>query len=79
MGAPTLVVVGAGDPALIAGARAWAARLKDGRVLVAGDSPLFPWVQAPDAVRGAVRTFLDGAWPAGTEPAAPVPVAVIGS
>lgn len=79
VGAPTLVLVGAGDPALIAGARAWADRLRDGRVLLAGDSALFPWVQAPDAVRAAVRAFLDGAWPAGTAPAAPEPVAVIGS
>lgn len=79
VGAPTLVLVGAADPALIAGARAWAARLKDGRLLVTGDSPLFPWVQAPDAVRGAVQTFLNGAWPPGAEPPAPVTAAVIGS
>ncbi|MDX2121381.1 MAG: alpha/beta fold hydrolase [Gemmatimonadota bacterium] len=79
VGAPTLVVVGAGDPALIAGARAWAARLRDARVLVAGDSPLFPWVQDPEAVRAAMRSFLDGAWPAGAAPAALGPAAVIGS
>jgi pimeloyl-ACP methyl ester carboxylesterase len=79
LGTPTLVLIGAEDPALVAGARAWAARVKDARILITGASPLFPWVQAPEAVRGAVRTFLAGDWPAGAAQVEPAPVAVIGS
>jgi proline iminopeptidase len=76
---PTLVLVGAEAPALVAGARTWAAQVKDGRVLVTGGSALFPWVQAPDAVRDALRAFLAGDWPAGAAQVEPSPIVVIGS
>ncbi len=69
---PTLVMMGMGEPALIAGARAWAGRLPDARLLVTGRSALFPWVDQGPAIRTALDQFLDGSWPeAGFVVAAP--------
>ena len=65
--APTLVVVGDAAPALIAGARAWAGRLPEGRLLLTGGSGLFPWVASGREVRAAIGQFLDGRWPEGGE------------
>ena len=62
---PTLVLTGDAVPALIAGAKAWAGRLPDGRLLVTHGSALFPWVDDRRAVEDAVRQFLNGAWPGG--------------
>lgn len=76
---PVLVVAGAGEPALIAGARAWAGRLPDARLLVAGTAPLFPWLEAGDQIREAVEQFARGDWPVGGLVVAAPPDAVIGS
>lgn len=65
---PVLVVTGAGSPALLAGARAWAGRLPDGRLLAAGVTPLFPWVQDGPGVLRALREFLAGTWPQASVP-----------
>lgn len=63
--APTLVLTGDAVPALIAGGRAWAGRLPDGRLLVVKGSALFPWVNDPRAVESALEAFLRGGWPDG--------------
>ncbi len=70
---PVLVVVGAGSPALLAGARAWAGRLPDGRLLVAGTTPLFPWVEDGPGVVAALREFVAGTWPPAAVPVAAPP------
>lgn len=60
---PTLVIVGAGEPALVAGARAWAGRLPESRLLVAGATPHFPWLEAEPQVVAAIDGFFLGLWP----------------
>lgn len=60
---PTLVVVGGGSEPLVIGARAWAGRLPEGRLLVTGRTPLFPWLEAGESVVQGVAAFLGGEWP----------------
>jgi proline iminopeptidase len=76
---PTLVVAGAGEPALVAGARAWAGRLPKARLLVVGQTPLFPWLEAGPAIRDAIDEFTGGAWPAAGLVVSAPPDPVIGS
>ena len=64
---PTLVLMGDAVPALVAGAKAWAGRLPDGRLLITHGSALFPWVDDRGAVESAVGEFLRGIWPVGAE------------
>ncbi len=70
---PVLVVTGAGSPALLAGARAWTGRLPDGRLLAAGVTPLFPWVEDAPGILAALREFLAGTWPPAAVPVAAPP------
>jgi proline-specific peptidase len=64
---PTLVLVGTDEPALVAGARAWAVGVRDARLLQAGHSPLFPWLDAPEAVEKSLDQFFRGVWPGEAE------------
>jgi pimeloyl-ACP methyl ester carboxylesterase len=61
---PTLVVHGTRDrSAPFAAGRAWAARLFNARILAVPDVAHAPWLEAPNVVIPALRTFLDGTWP----------------
>lgn len=48
------------------GAMDWAALLKNARLLTVATAAHAPWIEAPETV-ASIRTFLDGAWPAGAE------------
>lgn len=62
--APILVIHGTKDrSAPYGGARDWAHLLPNARLLTVHDAAHVPWIEAPDLVLGAIRTFLDGAWP----------------
>lgn len=65
--APVLVIVGNRSPALLAGARVWAADAEQGRLLQAGETPWFPWLEARDRVIAVIDEFLLGIWPPGAE------------
>jgi proline iminopeptidase len=66
--APVLIVHGRKDRnAPYGGARDWAMRWPDARLLTIPDAAHAPWIEAPELVRGGIRTFLDGAWPEGAE------------
>jgi pimeloyl-ACP methyl ester carboxylesterase len=71
--APTLVLTGDAVPALVAGGKAWAGRLPDGRLLITHGSALFPWVDDSSAVVDALATFFGGGWPAAATPIATPP------
>jgi pimeloyl-ACP methyl ester carboxylesterase len=61
---PTLVVHGTRDrSAPFAAGHTWAARLANARLLAVPDVAHAPWLEAPNVVIPALRTFLDGAWP----------------
>ncbi|MDZ4862484.1 MAG: alpha/beta hydrolase [Gemmatimonadota bacterium] len=62
---PTLVLTGDAVPALVAGAKAWAGRLPDSRLVVTKGSSLFPWAADAPAFGSALKAFVDGSWPAG--------------
>jgi pimeloyl-ACP methyl ester carboxylesterase len=65
---PVLVIHGRKDrSAPYGGGRDWANLLPNARLLTIEDGGHVPWIEAPDEVFGAMRTFLDGAWPAGAE------------
>lgn len=66
--APTLVVVGGGADSRVVTARRWATEVADGRLLVLGKTPAFPWVEAPIPFTTALQEFLAGDWPAQAEP-----------
>jgi hypothetical protein len=61
--APRLVIVGAGEPLFVRAAERWAAP-SEGRLVVLGRTPLFPWLEAASAVAGDVENFVSrGRWP----------------
>jgi pimeloyl-ACP methyl ester carboxylesterase len=65
---PVLVVHGTKDRSgPYGGARDWALRLPNARLLTIDNVAHAPWIEAPEKVLGPVRTFLDGEWPEGTE------------
>lgn len=64
--APTLVVVGGRSASRTAAARLWATHVHDGRLLVLGDTPWFPWIEAAPAMNRDLVTFFDGRWPVDT-------------
>jgi proline iminopeptidase len=69
---PMLVIHGRKDrSAPYGGGRDWAALLPNARLLTIEDGAHAPWIEAPDQVLGAMRTFLDGAWPHAAEHVAP--------
>ncbi|HEY7284743.1 MAG TPA: hypothetical protein VH497_04815, partial [Vicinamibacterales bacterium] len=45
----------------------WAASLGNARLLTVENAAHAPWIEAPDLVFGAIRTFLDGSWPTSAE------------
>jgi len=65
---PVLVIHGRKDRSGPYGAgRDWAALLPNARLLTIEEGGHMPWIEAPDEVLGAMRRFLDGAWPAAAE------------
>jgi proline iminopeptidase len=65
---PVLVIHGRKDRSGPYGAgRDWAALLPNARLLTIEEGGHAPWIEAPDHLLGAMRTFLDGAWPAAAE------------
>jgi proline iminopeptidase len=65
---PVLTIHGAKDRnAAYGGGREWALMLPDARLLTIAGAAHAPWIEAPEKVFGAVRTFLDGQWPDGSE------------
>ena len=66
--APVLVIHGRRDrQSPYGGARDWAAMLPNARLLTVEGAAHVPWIEAPEKVFGAIRVFLDGGWPEGTE------------
>jgi proline iminopeptidase len=66
--APVLIVHGTKDRnAPYGGARDWAMRLPDARLLTVEEAAHGPWIEAPKLVFGAIKMFLDGAWPEAAE------------
>lgn len=65
---PILIVHGRKDrSAPYGGAVDWARLLPNSRLLTINEAAHVPWIEAPQAVYGAIRTFLGGAWPSGAE------------
>ena len=61
---PVLTIHGTRDrSAPYGGAREWAMLLPDARLVTVEGAGHAPWIEAPDQVRGAIATFLDGEWP----------------
>ncbi len=71
--AQALIIHGTADPLPVAGAREWAAALRDARLLLLQGVGHFPYLETPDAFFTAVDTFLRGSWPQGTERVASTP------
>lgn len=61
---PTLIVSGRANATLLAVAGEWAVALPDARVQVVAGWPQFAWLQGGREATEAVRTFLQGTWPA---------------
>lgn len=62
--APVLLVHGRKDRSSpYGGARDWALRLPNARLLSVENAAHAPWIEAPDSLL-AIRSFLDGGWPA---------------
>ncbi|HEV3201332.1 MAG TPA: alpha/beta hydrolase [Bryobacteraceae bacterium] len=49
------------------GGREWASILPDARLVTVEDAAHVPWIEAPEKVFGAIKAFLDGAWPGEAE------------
>ena len=61
---PVLVIHGTVDRAVPYGAgREWALRLPRARLVTIEGGSHYAWIEAPEKVFGAIRTFLDGQWP----------------
>jgi pimeloyl-ACP methyl ester carboxylesterase len=65
--APVLIVHGADDAIPAAASRAWAAALRDARLLVIPTADHLPWLDQPELFFRAVDRFLAGEWPRGAE------------
>ena len=63
--APALIIHGSKDVLPLEGAREYARRLQDGRLLVLEGIGHFSYVEAPDRFFPAVNAFLAGGWPEG--------------
>lgn len=62
--APSLIIHGKKDrSAPYGGGRDWASMLPNARLLTIENAAHVPWIEAPDIVMPAIRTFLDGHWP----------------
>jgi proline iminopeptidase len=65
---PMLVIHGTKDRSgPYGGGRDWARALPNARLLTVDNAGHVPWIEAPNLVLGAIRTFLDGDWPAAAE------------
>jgi proline iminopeptidase len=61
---PVLTIHGRRDrSAPYTGGREWARLLPNARLVSVEDAGHMPWIESPDAVLGAVATFLSGEWP----------------
>lgn len=49
------------------GGREWALLLPNARLVTVENAGHAPWIEAPELVFGAIKTFLDGAWPAAAQ------------
>jgi proline iminopeptidase len=64
MQAPVLVIHGTRDrQAPYGGARDWALRLPNSRLVTIDDAAHLPWIEAPETVFASVGIFLNGVWP----------------
>jgi pimeloyl-ACP methyl ester carboxylesterase len=65
---PVLIIHGRHDrSAPYGGARDWALRLPNARLLTVKDAAHAPWIEASDEVLSSVEVFLGGAWPGTAE------------
>ncbi|HWF09165.1 MAG TPA: alpha/beta hydrolase [Bryobacteraceae bacterium] len=65
---PVLTIHGRKDrSAAYGGAREWALLLPEARLVTIDEGAHAPWIEEPEKVFGAIRTFLDGAWPRDAE------------
>lgn len=62
-----LVIAGGKDFIPMAASREWVEGMPEARLLVLPGVGHFPHVEAREALIAALKTFLDGGWPAGTE------------
>ncbi len=61
---PVLIVHGTKDrSAPYGGGRRWATMLPDARLVSVDEAAHAPWIEDPQAVFGAISTFLAGSWP----------------
>jgi proline iminopeptidase len=60
---PVLVVHGTADPVPIEGAAEWIESFPNARLLSIEGAGHLPWLEQPEVVREAIRTFLEGTWP----------------
>ena len=75
MRTPVLVIHGRKDRSgPYGGGRDWAALLPNARLLTIEEGGHVPWIEAPDDVLGAMRTFLNGVWPATAERVSPAEI-----
>jgi pimeloyl-ACP methyl ester carboxylesterase len=66
---PVLLVHGTRDrQAPYGGARDWALKLPNARLVTVENAAHLPWIESPEKVFDSIRTFLDGAWPAEAQP-----------
>lgn len=65
--APLLVIHGDLDPQAVAQQRAWAAAVRDGRLLLIPGASKGAHADRPDLVFPAIDTFLSGRWPDGAQ------------
>jgi proline iminopeptidase len=62
--APALTIHGKKDrSAPYGGGREWALLLPNARLVTVENAGHAPWIEAPELAFGAIKTFLDGAWP----------------
>ncbi|HEX4936891.1 MAG TPA: alpha/beta hydrolase [Gemmatimonadaceae bacterium] len=71
--ARTLVIHGEKDNPPLGGSREWVAGIPEARLLVIPGVGHWPHYEKPTETLGAIRAFLDGQWPAGSEPVAKTP------
>lgn len=65
---PVLTIHGTKDrQSPYAGGREWALMLPNARLITVENAAHVPWIEAPETVFGAIRTFLDGKWPEAAE------------
>jgi proline iminopeptidase len=64
---PRLVIHGAKDNVPFGASREWVAGQSDARLLVVEDAGHWPHYESPDSVLGAIKEFLGGEWPEGSE------------